>query len=146
MPTPFDSSPNRSNDPDREAVDTRTETDSFGPIEVPAAALWAAQTQRSLKFFAIGTQRMPSEVVRALAEIKRAAAEVNCELGLLDATKAAAIADAAAQVAAGEHAEQFPLSVWQTGSGTQSHMNVNEVLAHLASRALGGGLGADRVV
>ena len=120
---------------------TRVETDSFGPIEVPADALWGAQTERSRRFFAIGSQRMPLEVVHALAEIKRAAAAVNAELGLIDAAKAAAIAAAAQQVAAGEFDAQFPLSVWQTGSGTQSHMNVNEVIANLASLALGGELG-----
>ncbi len=117
------------------ATKTRTVSDSFGSIEVPADALWAAQTERSRRFFAIGQQRMPLEIIHALAEIKRAAAEVNCQLGLLDPHKAAAIAAAAARVAAGEFDEQFPLSVWQTGSGTQSNMNVNEVLAHLASRA-----------
>jgi fumarate hydratase class II len=119
---------------------TRTETDSFGPIEVPAQALWGAQTQRSLHFFAIGEQRMPMAVVHALAQVKRAAAEVNGALGLLHADKATAIASAAARVAAGEFDAEFPLSVWQTGSGTQTHMNVNEVLAHLASLALGGSL------
>ena len=123
---------------------TRTETDSFGPIEVPADSLWAAQTERSRRFFAIGEQRMPVALVHALAEVKRAAAEVNGALGLLEAGKSQAIADAAARVAAGEFDEQFPLSVWQTGSGTQSNMNVNEVVAHLASRALGGGLGFER--
>lgn len=125
---------------------TRVETDSFGPIEVPADALWGAQTERSRRFFAIGEQRMPIEIVRAMAEIKRAAAEVHRELGLLAADRADAVADAAARVAAGEFDAQFPLSVWQTGSGTQSHMNVNEVVASLASLALGGGLGAERVV
>jgi fumarate hydratase class II len=125
---------------------TRTETDSFGAIEVPADALWAAQTERSRRFFAIGEQRMPLAIVHAIAEVKRAAAEVNGEIGRLDATKARAIADAAARVAAGEFDDHFPLSVWQTGSGTQSHMNVNEVVAHLASRAMGGGLGALRLV
>jgi len=125
---------------------TRTETDSFGPIEVPADALWAAQTERSRRFFAIGAQRMPLPIVHALAEVKRAAAETNAALGLLDAAKAQAIAAAAARVAAGEFDAEFPLSVWQTGSGTQSNMNVNEVVAHLASRALGGGLGAERRV
>ncbi len=125
---------------------TRTESDAFGPIEVPADALWAAQTARSLHFFAIGEQRMPAEVVRALAWVKWAAAEVNHELGLLAADKARAIADAAARIAAGEHAEAFPLSVWQTGSGTQSNMNVNEVVATLASEALGGRRGSDRRV
>jgi len=126
--------------------DTRTETDSFGPIEVPAAALWGAQTARSLRYFAIGQQRMPLAVVHALAQVKRAAAEVNGELGELAAERARAIAAAAARVAAGEFDAEFPLSVWQTGSGTQSNMNVNEVVASLASLALGGGLGADRIV
>jgi fumarate hydratase, class II len=120
---------------------TRTETDSFGTIEVPAQALWGAQTERSRRFFAIGSQRMPLEVVHALAEIKRAAVEVNADLGLIDAAKAGAIAAAAQRVAAGEFDAEFPLSVWQTGSGTQSHMNVNEVIANLASLALGGSLG-----
>ena len=117
---------------------TRTETDSFGPIEVPVDALWGAQTERSLRFFAIGTQRMPIEIVHALAQIKRAAAVVNCELGLLDTAKAQAIEAAAALVCTGKFDAQFPLSVWQTGSGTQSNMNVNEVIARLAARALGG--------
>ncbi len=115
---------------------TRTETDSFGPIEVPAEALWGAQTERSRRFFAIGDQRMPVAIVHALAGIKRAAAEVNHELGLLEAHKADAIGAAAARVAAGEFDREFPLSVWQTGSGTQTNMNVNEVIAKLASRAL----------
>jgi fumarate hydratase, class II len=125
---------------------TRTESDSFGPIEVPARALWGAQTERSRRFFAIGEQRMPLAVVHALAEIKRAAAEVNHALGLLDAPRAKAIAAAAARVAAGEFDAEFPLSVWQTGSGTQSNMNANEVIASLASLALGGALGTDRRV
>jgi fumarate hydratase, class II len=120
---------------------TRVETDSFGTIDVPAQALWGAQTERSRRYFAIGEQRMPLEVMHALAEIKRAAAEVNAALGLLDAGKAEAIAAAAQRVAAGEFDAEFPLSVWQTGSGTQSHMNVNEVIANLASLALGGSLG-----
>jgi fumarate hydratase class II len=125
---------------------TRRETDGFGAIDVPAHALWGAQTERSRRFFAIGEQRMPLVLIHAIAEIKRAAAEVNCELGLLDATKGEAIAAAAAGVAAGEFDAEFPLSVWQTGSGTQSHMNVNEVVANLASRALGGEIGAQRRV
>jgi fumarate hydratase class II len=125
---------------------TRTETDSFGPIEVAHDALWGAQTERSRRLFAIGTQRMPIEIVHALAQVKRAAAEVNGDLGLLAPDKAAAIADAAARVASGEFDEQFPLSVWQTGSGTHSHMNVNEVVARLASLALGGAPGAGRRV
>ena len=115
---------------------TRTESDSFGPIEVPADALWGAQTARSLHFFAIGEQRMPVSVVHALAWIKWAAAGVNCDLKLLDAAQAQAIADAARRVSTGEFDAEFPLSVWQTGSGTQSNMNVNEVVATLASRAL----------
>ncbi len=127
-------------------VTTRTESDSFGPIDVPAEALWGAQTARSLQFFAIGAQRMPLEVIHALAWVKWAAAGVNRDLGLLDAARADAIADAALCVAQGEFDSEFVLSVWQTGSGTQSNMNVNEVVASLASRALGGGLGAARLV
>jgi fumarate hydratase, class II len=115
---------------------TRTESDSFGSVEVPADALWGAQTARSLHFFAIGEQRMPLVVIHALAWIKWAAAGVNRDLQLLDVTKAQAISDAAERVAAGGFDAEFPLSVWQTGSGTQSNMNVNEVVAHLASRAL----------
>jgi fumarate hydratase class II len=116
--------------------DTRTESDSFGPIEVPADALWGAQTARSLRFFAIGEQRMPLPVIHALAWVKWAAACVNRDLKLIDDAKAQAIADAAQRVATGEFDREFPLSVWQTGSGTQSHMNVNEVLARLATAAL----------
>ena len=112
----------------------RTETDSFGPIEVPEAALWGAQTARSLHFFAIGEQRMPLPVIHALAWVKWAAALVNGELHLLDASKAQAIASAAQRVAMGEFDAEFPLSVWQTGSGTQSNMNVNEVVARLAGQ------------
>lgn len=117
---------------------TRVESDSFGDIDVPAEALWGAQTERSLRFFDIGEQRMPLAVIHAIAWFKWAAAQVNRDLGLLSATRAQAIADAALRVAQGEWDAQFPLSVWQTGSGTQSHMNVNEVVAHLASRALVG--------
>lgn len=124
----------------------RMEHDSFGRIGVPATALWGAQTERSRRFFAIGTQRMPMALIRAMAEIKQAAAEVHAELGLLSSDKAAAIAAAAARIAAGEHEAQFPLSVWQTGSGTQSHMNVNEVIANLASQTLGGPIGEGRLV
>ena len=121
---------------------TRTETDSFGAIEVAHDALWGAQTERSRRHFAIGTQRMPIEIVHALAQVKRAAAEVNAELGLLQPQRAAAIAEAAAHVASGEFDAQFPLSVFQTGSGTHSHMNVNEVVARLAGTALDGGRGS----
>jgi fumarate hydratase class II len=127
-------------------MSTRTEIDSFGTIDVPEHALWGAQTERSRRFFDIGTQRMPLQLIHAMAHVKRAAAEVNSELGLLDAAKADAIAQAAARVAAGELDDEFPLSQWQTGSGTQSHMNVNEVIANLASRQLGGELGRQRRV
>ncbi|HMM77913.1 MAG TPA: class II fumarate hydratase [Gammaproteobacteria bacterium] len=127
-------------------ANTRQERDSMGSIDVPAEALWGAQTERSRRYFAIGEQRMPLAVVHAIAEIKRAAAEVNGALGLLASGKAQAIAAAAARVAAGEFDAQFPLSVWQTGSGTQTHMNVNEVIANLASLSLGGGLGDARRV
>jgi fumarate hydratase class II len=120
------------------AATTRVEVDAFGAIDVPAGALWGAQTERSRRFFAIGAQRMPLEIVHALAQVKRVAAEVHLELGLMDEDKSRAIAAAAARIAAGELDAEFPLSVWQTGSGTQSHMNVNEVIAHLASQALGG--------
>ncbi len=124
----------------------RHERDSFGHIDVPAHALWGAQTARSLQFFAIGEQPMPLQIIHALAQIKRAAAEVNGGLGLLAQPMASAIANAAARVAAGEFDAQFPLSVWQTGSGTQSNMNLNEVIANLASLALGAGLGDARCV
>ena len=123
-------------------MNTRTASDSFGPIELPADVLWGAQTARSLLFFDIGEQRMPLHVVHALAWIKWAAAQVNRELGLLEPDRAQAIADAARRVATGEFDAEFPLSVWQTGSGTQSNMNVNEVVATLASRALGASSGS----
>jgi fumarate hydratase, class II len=118
--------------------DTRTEHDSFGLIEVPANRLWGAQTQRSLAYFAIGTERMPPELIRALVQIKRAAAIVNAELGELEPALANAIVTAADEVLAGAHPDEFPLSVWQTGSGTQTNMNVNEVLANRASALQGG--------
>jgi fumarate hydratase class II len=111
----------------------RTETDSFGSISIPQNARWGVQTARSLHFFAIGTQRMPLELIHALALIKWAAATVNGQLGLLDAPREQAIADAARRIALGEFDEAFPLSVWQTGSGTQSNMNVNEVIASIAN-------------
>jgi fumarate hydratase, class II len=124
---------------------TRIETDSFGPIELPADALWGAQTARSLRYFEIGEQRMPLLLIHAIAWVKWAAARVNGELQLLDAQRARAVADAAQQVAQGEFDGAFPLSVWQTGSGTQSHMNVNEVVAQLATRALAGTAASGRV-
>jgi fumarate hydratase class II len=125
---------------------TRTEHDSFGPIEVPAERLWGAQTERSRRHFHISTERMPTELVRALALVKKAAALTNAELGRLDAAKAGAIVSAADEVLRGERDEEFPLSVWQTGSGTQTNMNVNEVLANRASELLGGGRGDARLV
>src|SRR6478736_3713914 len=125
---------------------TRIEKDSFGAIEVPAGRLWGAQTERSLRFFRISSERMPLAVIYALVRVKQAAAGVNAELGLLDRKKAEAIRRAAGEVLAGKHDEEFPLSVWQTGSGTQSNMNVNEVLANRASELLGGERGAKRLV
>ena len=125
---------------------TRTEKDSFGTIDVPADRLWGAQTERSRRFFRISGERMPSPVIHSLVLVKKAAASVNAELGLLDANKAGAIAAAADEVLAGRHEEEFPLVVWQTGSGTQSNMNVNEVLANRASELLGGSRGEKRLV
>ena len=125
---------------------SRTERDSFGPIEVPAERLWGAQTQRSLQYFHISTERMPPELMLALAAVKRACALANHELGLLDEEKATAIVQAADEVLAGRHDREFVLSVWQTGSGTQSNMNMNEVLANRASELLGGARGEARKV
>jgi fumarate hydratase class II len=125
---------------------TRTEKDSFGPIEVPADRLWGAQTERSRRFFRISSERMPLPVIHALARVKKAAAKVNAELKLLDAKKAQAIQRAAQEVLEGKHDDEFPLSAWQTGSGTQSNMNVNEVLANRASELLGGERGQKRLV
>jgi len=125
---------------------TRIEEDSFGAIEVPVARLWGAQTERSLRFFRISSERMPLAVIYALVRVKQAAAAVNAQLGLLDGKKAEAIRRAADEVLAARHDEEFPLSVWQTGSGTQSNMNVNEVLANRASELLGGERGAKRLV
>lgn len=123
---------------------TRTERDSFGPIEVPAEHLWGAQTQRSLEHFHISSESMPVEIIMALATVKRACALVNRDLGLLSEEKATAIMQAADEVLAGRHSDEFPLSVWQTGSGTQSNMNINEVLANRASELLGGVRGEAR--
>jgi len=124
----------------------RIEKDTFGPIEVPAGRLWGAQTQRSLEHFRISGERMPREVVHALATIKRACAAVNRALGSLTAEKADAISAAADEVLAGRWPDEFPLVVWQTGSGTQSNMNMNEVLANRASELLGGERGEGRRV
>jgi fumarate hydratase class II len=125
---------------------TRTEHDTFGPIEVPAGRLWGAQTQRSLQNFDISGELQPRELIHALAQVKRASAVVNHALGLLDEQKAQAIVAAADEVLAGLHEQEFPLVVWQTGSGTQTNMNVNEVLANRANELMGGGRGEDRLV
>ncbi|MDM0080035.1 class II fumarate hydratase [Variovorax sp. J31P179] len=125
---------------------TRVERDTFGPIEVPADKLWGAQTQRSLQNFDISGERQPREIIRALAQVKRASAVVNHALGLQDEAKTQAIAAAADEVIADRHADEFPLVVWQTGSGTQTNMNVNEVLANRASELLGGERGEGRRV
>ena len=125
---------------------TRTEKDSFGPIEVPVERLWGAQTQRSLHFFRVSDETMPLELILALAHVKKAAATVNVTLAALDPQKADAICRAADEVIKGEHLGEFPLSVWQTGSGTQTNMNMNEVLANRASELLGGPRGETRLV
>jgi fumarate hydratase class II len=124
----------------------RTEKDSFGAIEVPADRLWGAQTERSRRYFRISGERLPAELIRALALVKRSAARVNRELGLLAEAKADAIMRAADEVLAGGHDAEFPLVVWQTGSGTQSNMNMNEVLANRASELMGGARGVERMV
>src|SRR5512141_1012898 len=124
----------------------RNERDSFGVIEVPAERLWGAQTQRSLAHFHISSERMPRELILALALVKRACASVNAELGALEPEKSAAIVAAADEVLAGKWDDEFPLMVWQTGSGTQTNMNLNEVLTNRASELMGGGRGEARLV
>ena len=128
------------------APSPRIERDTFGEIAVPAERLWGAQTQRSLHHFDISTERMPPELIRALVRVKRSAALVNRDLGGLDSAKAGAIVAAADEVLEGRHDAEFPLSVWQTGSGTQTNMNANEVLANRASQLLGGEAGEARLV
>src|SRR5450756_1974131 len=125
---------------------TRSETDSFGPIEVPADRYWGAQTERSRQNFRIGHDRMPMAIVRALGMVKLASAETNRELGLLDQRRARAIIRAAREVIDGKLDDHFPLVVWQTGSGTQTNMNLNEVIANRANELLGGKLGAKQPV
>jgi fumarate hydratase class II len=125
---------------------TRIESDAFGPLAIPADKLWGAQTERSLHNFRIGNERMPIEIVRALGLIKRAAAEVNRDLGSLDGKRAKAIVAVAQDIADGRLDGHFPLLVWQTGSGTQTNMNVNEVIANAANVALGFELGAKKPV
>ncbi|MGJ9419432.1 class II fumarate hydratase [Massilia sp. CMS3.1] len=127
-------------------MENRIEKDSFGPIEVPAERLWGAQTQRSLHHFHISTERMAPELVAALAQVKRAAAAVNRSLGKLPRDKADAIIAAADEVLDGRYPDEFPLAVWQTGSGTQSNMNMNEVLANRGSELIGGARGEARLL
>ena len=127
-------------------TDTRTEYDSLGAIDVPIDRLWGAQTQRSIEHFDISTEKMPVELMFALANIKAVCATVNCTLGLLAENKAQAIVAAAKEILLGRHPQEFPLSVWQTGSGTQSNMNMNEVLANRASELLGGQRGKTRLI
>ncbi|MGZ3237683.1 MAG: class II fumarate hydratase, partial [Burkholderiaceae bacterium] len=127
-------------------INSRFEHDSFGVIEVSNIQLWGAQTQRSLHHFHISTERMPEELVIALAEVKRSCASVNRDLDRLNVTKAEAIMRAADEVIASQHVNEFPLSIWQTGSGTQTNMNMNEVLANRASELMGGERGEARLV
>jgi fumarate hydratase class II len=129
-------------DAPKSRTETRKESDAFGALDIPADRLWGAQTQRSLQNFRIGGERMPLPLVHALGLVKHAAADVNRDLGSLDAKLANAIVQVAQEIADGKHDDQFPLVVWQTGSGTQSNMNVNEVIANIANVALGGKLGA----
>src|SRR5947209_16583998 len=125
---------------------TRSETDSFGPIDVAADRYWGAQTERSRQNFRIGQDRMPMPIVHALGIVKLAGAQTNRELGLLDQRLADAIADAAREVIEGKLDDHFPLVVWQTGSGTQTNMNLNEVIANRANELLGGERGAKKPV
>ncbi|WP_372841321.1 class II fumarate hydratase [Phaeovulum sp.] len=127
-------------------TNTRTETDSFGPLDVPADKYWGAQTQRSIINFPIGWERQPIAIVRALGVIKKAAAEVNMATGAIDAKLGQAIAAAASEVIAGKFDDNFPLVVWQTGSGTQSNMNANEVISNRAIEMLGGKMGSKKPV
>src|SRR6201994_1744201 len=125
---------------------TRSETDSMGAIEVDAARYWGAQTQRSLENFRIGGERMPHEIIHALATIKKASALVNRDLGLLADAKCKLIIAAADEVLDGKHDDEFPLVVWQTGSGTQTNMNVNEVIANRAIELAGGARGSKKPI
>lgn len=127
-------------------IDTRIENDSFGPIAVPAERLWGAQTERSLQFFRISSETMPPPLILALAAVKRACALVNRDLQRLPAARADAIVCAADEVIGGQHRQEFPLAVWQTGSGTQTNMNMNEVLANRGSELMGGARGSARLL
>ena len=133
-------------DGSKSSTSTRTETDAFGPIEVPGDRYWGAQTERSRQNFRIGDEQMPQPLVRAMAMVKKAAAQTNCELGRLDEALADAIATAADEIIDGKLDDHFPLLVWQTGSGTQTNMNLNEVIANRASEILGGTLGGKEPV
>ncbi|MCC2645006.1 MAG: fumC [Burkholderiales bacterium] len=124
----------------------RIEHDTFGDIEVPANRFWGAQTERSLENFKISTEKMPPELIKAMAIVKLSSATVNNELGLLEDKKAKAIISVAGEIANGNYMEEFPLAVWQTGSGTQTNMNINEVIANLASINLGGVCGDNRLI
>src|SRR5690349_4444669 len=125
---------------------TRTETDTFGPLEVDSDKYWGAQAQRSLGNFKIGWEKQPEPIVRALGIVKRAAAETNMALGRLDPAIGKAIVQAADEVIAGKLTPHFPLVVWQTGSGTQSNMNANEVISNRAIELLGGEMGSKKPV
>jgi fumarate hydratase class II len=132
--------------PSSQRKSTRSETDSFGPIDVPADRYWGAQTERSRRNFRIGHDRMPIAIVHALGIVKLASAQTNRELGLIDERRANAIIRAAREVIEGKLDDHFPLVVWQTGSGTQTNMNLNEVIANRANQMLGGELGAKKPV
>ena len=123
-------------------TETRTETDSFGPLQVPNSKYWGAQTQRSILNFPIGWEKQPAAIIRALGVIKKACALANVEAGRLNKPYGMAIAEAASEVIAGKLDDHFPLVVWQTGSGTQSNMNANEVIANRAIELLGGTIGS----
>jgi fumarate hydratase class II len=129
-----------------DATHTRSESDTFGEIEVPKDRLWGAQTQRSIEHFSISQEKMDIHLIKAIVLIKKAAAQINYELKLLPLDKSLAIKGAADEVLRGHHGGEFPLSVWQTGSGTQTNMNVNEVLANIASEIMEGEMGAKRKV
>jgi fumarate hydratase, class II len=132
--------------PEEQPVRTRTESDSMGPIEVPAKVYWGAQTQRSLLHFAIGHDLMPPELIRAFGLLKKACALVNQDLGKLPAEKAKLIVQASDEVIAGQRNDQFPLRIWQTGSGTQTNMNVNEVISNRAIELAGGVMGSKKPI
>src|SRR3954452_8806710 len=125
---------------------TRTETDSMGPIEVPSDRYWGAQTQRSLHHFSIGEDHMTTAVIHGIAILKKTAEQLNEELGKLASDKAALLVQAADEVIAGDHAQEFPLFVWQTGSGTQTNMNVNEVISNRAIEIAGCDCGSKKSV